>query len=68
VKVAVCVKHAVDETELKLDQEGRPVLGGAAGKMSAFDKNAVEEALRLKAKHQGRWWSSWWAPPTRRRP
>lgn len=53
MKVAVCVKHAVDETELKLDQGGRPVLGGAAGKMSAFDKNAVEEALRLKAKHQG---------------
>ncbi|MDE1858296.1 MAG: electron transfer flavoprotein subunit beta/FixA family protein [Thaumarchaeota archaeon] len=53
MKVAVCVKHAVDETELKLDQGGRPVLGGAAGKMSTFDKNAVEEALRLKSKHQG---------------
>jgi electron transfer flavoprotein beta subunit len=53
VKVAVCVKHAVDETELKLDPGGKPILAGAAGKMSAFDKNAVEEGLRLKAKHQG---------------
>ena len=53
MKIAVCVKHAVDETELKLDPSGKPVLAGAAGKMSAFDKNAVEEGLRLKAKHQG---------------
>jgi electron transfer flavoprotein beta subunit len=53
VKIAVCVKHAVDEAELKLDQAGRPILAGAAGKMSTFDKNAVEEGLRLKAKHQG---------------
>ena len=53
MKVAVCVKHAVDETELKLDTNGRPQLSGAASKMSAFDKNAVEEGLRLKAKHAG---------------
>jgi electron transfer flavoprotein beta subunit len=53
VKLAVCVKHAVDETELKLDQNGAPILSGAAGKMSAFDKNAVEEALRIKSAHQG---------------
>jgi electron transfer flavoprotein beta subunit len=53
VKIAVCVKHAVDETELKLDQSGKPLLQGAAGKMSTFDKNAVEEGLRLKATHSG---------------
>ncbi|MDG6909516.1 MAG: electron transfer flavoprotein subunit beta/FixA family protein [Nitrososphaerota archaeon] len=53
MKIAVCVKHAVDETELKLDANGSPVLAGAPGKMSSFDKNAVEEGLRLKAKHQG---------------
>jgi electron transfer flavoprotein beta subunit len=53
VKLGVCVKHAVDETELKLDASGKPILGGAAGKMSTFDKNAVEEALRLRAAHQG---------------
>ena len=53
MKIAVCVKHAVDETELKLDPSGKPLLAGAAGKMSTFDKNAVEEGLRLKAKLQG---------------
>ncbi|MFI5404188.1 MAG: electron transfer flavoprotein subunit beta/FixA family protein [Candidatus Gagatemarchaeaceae archaeon] len=53
MKVAVCVKHAVDETELKIDPGGKPQLDGAACKMSTFDKNAVEEALRLKAAHSG---------------
>jgi len=53
VKIAVCVKHAVDEAELKVDSSGNPLLAGAASKMSTFDKNAVEEALRLKAAHAG---------------
>jgi len=53
VRIAVCVKHAVDETELKVDSGGNPQLKGAPAKMSTFDKNAVEEALRLKAAHQG---------------
>jgi len=53
VKVAVCVKHAVDEAELKVDSSGSPLLAGAASKMSTFDKNAVEEALRLKSAHSG---------------
>ncbi|MDE1852924.1 MAG: electron transfer flavoprotein subunit beta/FixA family protein [Thaumarchaeota archaeon] len=53
MKIAVCVKHAIDETELKLDAGGKPLLDSAPGKMSAFDKNAVEEALRMKAAHTG---------------
>jgi electron transfer flavoprotein beta subunit len=53
MKIAVCVKHAVDETELKVDSAGSPQLKGAATKISTFDKNAVEEALRLKAAHSG---------------
>jgi len=53
VKVAVCVKHAVDEAELKVDSSGSPLFAGVASKMSTFDKNAVEEALRLKATHSG---------------
>ena len=53
MKIAVCVKHAIDEAELKVDSGGKPVLAGAASRMSAFDKNAVEEGLRLKAAHQG---------------
>ena len=53
MRIAVCVKQAIDETELKVDSAGSPLLQGAASKMSTFDKNAVEEALRLKAAHTG---------------
>ncbi len=53
MRIAVCVKHAVDEAELKAGSDGAPVLAGAACKMSTFDKNAVEEALRLKSAHSG---------------
>jgi electron transfer flavoprotein beta subunit len=49
LKIAVCVKHAVDESELKVDSFGQPQLAGAVAKISTFDKNAVEEALRLKS-------------------
>jgi electron transfer flavoprotein beta subunit len=48
MRFAVCVKHAVDESELKIDSSGRPQLEGAPAKMGTFDKNAVEEALRLR--------------------
>jgi electron transfer flavoprotein beta subunit len=37
----------VDEAELRADAAGHPVFRGAARKMSNFDKNGVEEALRL---------------------
>jgi electron transfer flavoprotein beta subunit len=53
MKIAVCVKHAVDETELKIGPSGSPILSGAASKISTFDKNAVEEALRLKSSQGG---------------
>lgn len=53
MRIAVCVKHAVDETELKIDSGGKPLVSGAVSRMSAFDKNAVEEGLRLKAAHTG---------------
>ena len=53
MKVAVCVKHAVDETELKFDQAGTPLVESSPSKMSTFDKNAVEEAVRIKAARGG---------------
>ncbi|MDV3277343.1 MAG: electron transfer flavoprotein subunit beta/FixA family protein [Nitrososphaerales archaeon] len=53
MKVAVCVKNAIDETELRTDASGRPLLDGAATKMSTFDKNAVEEGIRIKSSHGG---------------
>jgi electron transfer flavoprotein beta subunit len=53
MRIAVCVKQAVDEGELRLDSEGSPVLSGAATKMSTFDKNGVEEAVRKKSEAGG---------------
>jgi electron transfer flavoprotein beta subunit len=53
VRFAVCVKHAIDETELRIDSGGKPQVEGAAGKMSTFDKNAVEETLRLRSAMSG---------------
>lgn len=53
MNVAVLVKHAVDEGELRADPSGRPVLQGAASKMSTFDRNAVEEAVRIKEAREG---------------
>jgi electron transfer flavoprotein beta subunit len=46
-RIVVLVKSAVDEAELRADSSGHPVFRGAARKMSNFDKNGVEEALRL---------------------
>lgn len=53
MRFATCVKQAIDEAELKVDQTGKPMLDAAATKMSTFDKNALEEALRLRSAHGG---------------
>ncbi|RLF16256.1 MAG: electron transfer flavoprotein subunit beta [Thermoprotei archaeon] len=50
-KVCVCVKHSYDVSEIKVDPSTRaPVLVGVKKKTSDFDKNAIEEAVRLKEK------------------
>ncbi len=48
MNIVVCVKQAIDEAELKVDESGMLQLSGAPTKMSTFDKNAVEEAVKLK--------------------
>lgn len=48
MNIVVCVKHAIDESELKVDSAGTPILQGAQARMSTFDRNAVEEAVRIK--------------------
>ena len=34
MKIAVCVKHAVDETELRMDSAGSPLVESSPSKMS----------------------------------
>lgn len=50
----VCMKQAVDVSQLKVDPATRQlVTAGAPRKMSDFDKNALEEAIRIKEKLGG---------------
>jgi electron transfer flavoprotein beta subunit len=53
LNIVVLVKSAVDEAELRADSLGHPVLKGAATKMSNFDMNGVEEAVRQKETNGG---------------
>ena len=48
MKIVVCVKHAIDEVDITADSSGRPNLQNVKTKMSTFDRNAVEEAVRVK--------------------
>lgn len=53
-RIIVCVKQAVDVTQLKIDPATRrPLTENAPRKISDMDKNALEEAVRLKEKHGG---------------
>jgi electron transfer flavoprotein beta subunit len=52
LNIVVLVKSAVDEAELRADPAGHPVLKGAATKLSNFDTNGVEEAVKQK-EHNG---------------
>lgn len=53
-RILVCLKQAVDVSQLKVDPTTRRlVTAGAPKKISDFDKNALEEAIRLKEKLGG---------------
>ena len=54
VEIVVCFKHVYDETELKIDRlNNRISFEGARTKISDDDKNAIEEAVKLKEKKGG---------------
>ncbi len=54
VRIFVCVKQAVDVSQLKVDSATRRVITvDAPKKISDFDKNALEEAIRVKEKLGG---------------
>lgn len=49
LKIIVCVKQALDVTQIKADHATRQIITvDAKRKISDFDKNAIEEALRIK--------------------
>jgi electron transfer flavoprotein beta subunit len=50
-RIIVCLKQAIDVLQLKVDPATRQLLTASAPrKMSDFDKNALEEAIRIKEK------------------
>jgi electron transfer flavoprotein beta subunit len=55
MNIVVCAKQVVDVSEIKVDPTTkRPVLSGIAKKISDIDKNAVEEAIKMKEKMGGK--------------
>lgn len=53
-RIIVCLKQAVDVSQLKVDPSTRQLLTASAPKkISDFDKNALEEAIRMKEKLGG---------------
>jgi electron transfer flavoprotein beta subunit len=50
-RIIVCLKQAVDVSQLKVDSATRQLITvSAPRKMSDFDKNALEEAIKIKEK------------------
>ena len=53
-RIIVCLKQAIDVSQLKAEPSTRRlVTAGVSRKISDFDKNALEEAVRLKEKLGG---------------
>lgn len=51
MNIIVCAKQVVDVSEVKVDPStNKPVLTGIPKKISDIDKNAVEEAIKIKEK------------------
>jgi len=54
VRIIACIKQAVDVTQIKVDATTRRLItADAPKKISDFDKNALEEAVRVKEKLGG---------------
>jgi electron transfer flavoprotein beta subunit len=53
-RIIVCLKQAVDVSQLNIDPATRQLItAGAPRKISDFDKNALEEAVKIKEKLGG---------------
>lgn len=55
MNIIVCAKQVVDVSEMKVDPNTKkPILQGVPQKISDIDKNAMEEAIKIKEKHGGK--------------
>jgi electron transfer flavoprotein beta subunit len=65
MKMIACFKWVIDEADIKVDAASRKLLLDRAGfKISAYDRNAIEEATRIKEQHGGTVSAMTVAPPT----
>src|SRR3990172_9421037 len=52
LRVVACFKWVIDEADIKVDPASRGlILDRVSHKISAYDRNAVEEAMRLQEDH-----------------
>ena len=55
MNIIVCAKQVVDVSEIKVDPNtSKPILTGIPQKISDIDKNAMEEAIKIKEKQGGK--------------
>lgn len=55
MNIIVCAKQVVDISEMKIDNStNKPILSGLNKKINEIDKNAVEEAIKIKDANGGK--------------
>jgi electron transfer flavoprotein beta subunit len=65
MNIIVCAKQVIDVSEIKIDSSSnKPILTGVPVKISDIDKNAMEEAIKIKDKHGGKITTITVGPPT----
>lgn len=54
-EIIVCIKQIYDLGQIRIDAISKhPILEGVSRKLSDFDRNALEEAIRVREKHGGK--------------
>lgn len=67
LKIIACFKWVIDDADIKVDKGSRRlILDRVSYKISAYDRNAIEEAARLQERHGGSVAAVTIAPPTAR--
>jgi len=65
LKIVACFKWVIDDADIKVDAASKKLILDRAGyKISDYDRNAIEEAVRLQEQHGGTVAAMTVAPPT----
>ncbi len=65
LRTIACFKWVIDEADIRVDKTSRKLIMERVGyKISPYDRNAIEEAVRLKEQHGGTVDALTVAPPT----